>query len=450
MGRIFIASGYPLAQAESAEISALPSSIADVQSMIQLRELTLSELRSRGFEAIAVPADLSLQQAVDWINVHHQPGDVALEIRANGAMSDRVRGTSVWHIAGNDQRRGHAELLLFALLRRVPQMTSRGAKADSFTPLGYLQFCRSVAIPALVMQVGVFSHPQDREVLQGQQRELALGLADGLASWSRAIAALMEMPPDEQYPSISILLNGGVYGDRGLLIHGNAYVPIDLADQLGIDLAQAPWVHRISHHRVVYLKAIDLRNANIAVRWESDQQAISLRSALPICGDRLDQIMGHGSTSDIQLMMFLKSNNEETLTHFADVPKLYREEANIEGVNYDLAFAQMCLETDFLSFSLMPRPKPFNFGGLRTAVSPQEEQGFSSARLGIRAHIQHLKAYASQEPLVQEQVDPRFCWVKRGVAPSVYDLSGRWSTDPYYGEKIVSIVRRLYESAGLL
>lgn len=450
MARIFIASGYQVAQDEAAEISALMSGIADVQLMIQLRDLAVAELRSRGFEATPVPDDLRLQDAIDWINVHSQPGDIALEVRANAAYTDRLRGAGVWFIAGNDQRRGHAELLLFALLRRVPQLSSRGAKPDTVTPLGRLWFCRSVGIPSLVLQVGFLSHPEDRQILRERSREIALGLADGLGSWSRAIAGLMELPAEEDYPSIAIRLNGGLYSDRGLLVHGNAYIPIDLADQLGVELAPVASVHRIAHHNVVYVKALELRSHNVSVRWDNDQQTILLRSALPICTERLDQIMGHGSTSDVQLMMFLKNHNEDALADYADLPKLYREEASLEGVNYDIAFAQMCLETDFLTFSTGIDPQAFNFGGLRTAKSPEDAQGFASMRMGVRAHIQHLKAYGSQEPLVQEVIDPRFYAVKRGVARSVHQLSGRWSVDLRYGEKIISIVRRLYESAGLL
>ncbi|GAB1539052.1 hypothetical protein NUACC21_17170 [Scytonema sp. NUACC21] len=68
----------------------------------------------------------------------------------------------------------------------------------------------------------------------------------------------------------------------------------------------------------------------------------------------------------------------------------------------------------------------------------------------VRAHIQHLKAYASLEPLVQEVVDPRFRFVARGIATFIDQLSGRWSADLEYGNKIMAMLKRLYESAGLL
>jgi hypothetical protein len=70
--------------------------------------------------------------------------------------------------------------------------------------------------------------------------------------------------------------------------------------------------------------------------------------------------------------------------------------------------------------------------------------------LGVRAQIQHLKAYASTEPILQDIVDPRFRFVTRGVAPLIAQLGGRWDADLQYGPRIMAILRRLYETAGLL
>jgi len=42
---------------------------------------------------------------------------------------------------------------------------------------------------------------------------------------------------------------------------------------------------------------------------------------------------------------------------------------------------------------------------------------FDTPKLDIRAQVQHLKAYASTDALVNERTDPRFRYVKRGCAP---------------------------------
>ena len=75
---------------------------------------------------------------------------------------------------------------------------------------------------------------------------------------------------------------------------------------------------------------------------------------------------------------------------------------------------------------------------------------FPDVRTGIRAQIQHLKAYGSTEQLVNEQVDPRFHLVKRGVAPYVEWLGQKenptgagWASGVNYGYSIVSMIRVL-------
>ncbi len=69
---------------------------------------------------------------------------------------------------------------------------------------------------------------------------------------------------------------------------------------------------------------------------------------------------------------------------------------------------------------------------------------------GVRACIQHLKGYATTVPIVNQIVDTRYELIEHGVAPIVYDLSGRWAADSEYGAKIVNLLIRLYNSSGLL
>lgn len=456
MGRIFISAGHGGIEEGSRDPGAVVTGTTEAQEMILLRDQVVPELRSRGFEVLSVPDDLSLTGTIQWINLRDRPGDIALEIHADAATNPSVRGATVYYIANNTERKNHAELMLLALTRRLPQLPNRGAKADTSTGVGRLAFCRDTTLPSLFMEVGYLSNPDDRFLIQNRRREMALGLADGLAAWSRAVSGTGtgDSSPsngsDTTYSTINISINNQTYGERGILINNNAYIPIDLADRLGIDLTSAPNVRRVQYRGVVYFQAIALRDYNISVGWDSSTRTVLIRSILPICPGQFDRIMGHGNTSEVQLMMFLKTNNESALNSFPEIAKLYREEATIEGVNYDIAFCQMCVETNYLRFGSDLQPTQNNFGGLGGVGGEADGATFPSARLGVRAHVQQLKAYASLEPLVQEQVSPRFRFVTRGIAPLVGQLSGRWSADPQYGDKILAVLRRLYESAGLL
>lgn len=445
MGRIFISAGHG-----AGDSGAVAGGTTEAQEMILLRDQILPELRSRGLQVFSVPDDQTLRQTISWINARASKGDIALEIHADAFDNPGTRGASVFYIAANADRKSHAELLLLALLRRVPQITSRGAKPDTATGVGRLGFCRDVNITSMLMEIGFLTNPQDRALIQTRRRDIALGIADGLAAWSRALNGGGTTAPTDSYAPVNININNQTYSEKGILINSNAYIPIDLVDRLGIDLSKATNVRRVQYRGVVYVKAIELRDFHISINWDSASRTLILRSILQICSGQLDKIMGNGTTSEVQLMMFLRANNENALSLFPDLPKLYREEASIEGVNYDIAFSQMCVETAFLRFGGDIRPSQNNFSGLGTVGTGNESASFPSARIGVRAHIQHLKAYASLEPLVQELVDPRFRFVTRGVAVLVEQLSGRWAADLQYGTKILATLRRLYESANFI
>ncbi|NMF82605.1 N-acetylmuramoyl-L-alanine amidase [Nodosilinea sp. P-1105] len=452
MPQIFISAGHGGYEDGVLDPGAVLPETTEAAEMIQVRDLVVAELRSRGLSVLSVPDDLSAAQTIAWINARCRPQDVALEIHAGAHSDTSVRGTTAFYIARNDTRRTHAELVLLALLRRVPELRSRGVKPDTDSPTGSMAFLRNVTCPSLLMELGYLTNPQDLNLIQNRRRDLALGLADGLASWSRAVNSSQapELPPGT-YPEIGIKVNGAAYQETGILVNSNSYVPIDLADVLGVSLETAN-VTRIRYANVVYIKAIDLRNYGISVGWDASTRTVLLRSRLggQVCPGTLDRLIANGATSEVQLLMFLKSVNESAVNQYRDLPKLYREEAAIEGVNHDVAFCQMLVETNALSFGGSLKPSQNNFGGVGSPTGGMEGASFPSARVGVRAQIQHLKAYGGLEPLVQRQVDPRFQFVRRGIAPLVQQLSGRWSNDMEYGSKILAFMRRLYESAGLL
>ncbi|MBF2019637.1 MAG: glucosaminidase domain-containing protein [Hydrococcus sp. C42_A2020_068] len=434
MGRIFLWTGH----AKQPGIFCAQK-VAVTQQMVMLRDGIIAELRSRGAEVFVVPDDLSLSNSIQWINDRSLPTDIALAIENS---SDCLQGTSIFYIANNAERKKHAELLSLLLIRSLPQLNSQGCQPDTVTKMGRLAFCRQANIPSLLIKIGSLSNSNS-----DFDRQITIGLADGLIAWSRDVANFV---PNSSYPNIDIKLNHQTYEERGILVNGNAYIPIDLCDRLGVDFTQFDDVRLVWDRGVVYLKAIELRDRNFSVTWDNLSQTVILRSILSIDRDRIDCIMGQGNTSDVQMMIFLKANNENALDKFSDLPKIYREEGTIEGVNYDIAFCQMCLETDFLRFGESARFSENNFANLGLVDGGEHLATFPNPRLGVRAQIQHLKAYASLEPLVQEVVDPRFYLVRRGVASRVSQLSGRWSADLSYGDRIMAMLRRLYESTNLL
>lgn len=131
--------------------------------------------------------------------------------------------------------------------------------------------------------------------------------------------------------------------------------------------------------------------------------------------------------------------------YLATVVDAYLTESAIEGVNHDVAIAQMCLETDYLRFTGSVHPTQYNFAGMGVYATGVRGLSFPNVRTGVRAHVQHLKAYATTEPLTQALVDPRFYLVQRGSATTTAELTGRWATDPRYDQKLGRIIERLWE-----
>lgn len=182
----------------------------------------------------------------------------------------------------------------------------------------------------------------------------------------------------------------------------------------------------------------------------------------------LMQIMGTSQTTVAQMVRYYNSNasgydtfkakyngkyngvlakgGASTINQFAQI---FYEEATAEGVRAEVAFTQCMKETGFLKYGGDVLPNQYNFAGIG-ATGAVHGASFSNVRIGIRAQIQHLKAYGSISPLTNPCVDPRFNLVKRGSAKYVEWLGIKenpngygWATSKSYGHDIVSMVNSL-------
>ena len=152
---------------------------------------------------------------------------------------------------------------------------------------------------------------------------------------------------------------------------------------------------------------------------------------------RLIPIASRGRAQAHQLVRFFTETNPRIGTNYLTrLARAYIDEAAAEGINSDIAFCQMVHETDYLRFSDEVQPGQNNFCGLGATGKGEPGLSFSSLEIGVRAHIQHLKAYANARPLRKKLVDPRFDRVNRAEAPYVEYLTGTWATDPHYGVKL--------------
>lgn len=142
----------------------------------------------------------------------------------------------------------------------------------------------------------------------------------------------------------------------------------------------------------------------------------------------------------------LAKGGASTINQFAQI--VY-EEAIAEGVKPEVVFTQCMKETAFLKYGGEVNPNQYNFAGIG-ATGSVHGATFENVRMGIRAQVQHLKAYGSLDKLINQCVDPRFNLVSRGSAKYVEWLGKKenptgsgWATSKNYGHDIVNMINVL-------
>lgn len=170
----------------------------------------------------------------------------------------------------------------------------------------------------------------------------------------------------------------------------------------------------------------------------------------------LTPIMGAAVATAAQMeACVLQANAEPNLPSCTvrDLAEMFLEEGKAEGIRGDIAWAQSLKETGYFKYGRIVTPDLNNYAGIGALYEdrPGFAARFDSPRLGARAQIQHLKAYATTEALNGTCVDPRFHLVMRGSAPYVEWLgaadnpNGRGWAFPGdgYGESIVKLLGRI-------
>ncbi|WP_394918415.1 N-acetylmuramoyl-L-alanine amidase [uncultured Robinsoniella sp.] len=163
------------------------------------------------------------------------------------------------------------------------------------------------------------------------------------------------------------------------------------------------------------------------------------------------KITGKAIATAEQMQKYIRSKNPSVAQSVLDMVPQYIQEGKAESIRGDIAFAQSCLETGNFTFkdSAVTLDQN-NFCGMGVTQNGMKGNSFPNTKTGIRAQIQHLKAYACTEPLKKECVDPRFQYVERACAEFVEWLGiqenpkGKgWASGSGYGSKILNILEAI-------
>ncbi|MCC5947080.1 MAG: S-layer homology domain-containing protein [Nitriliruptoraceae bacterium] len=189
---------------------------------------------------------------------------------------------------------------------------------------------------------------------------------------------------------------------------------------------------------------------------------VAVASAAPADASTRTPVMREAQVSAEQMAAWYRHRVSSGYSATVSIDRLtryYIEEGQAEGVSGDVAFVQAILETAWFRYpdTGQVRARFNNFGGMGacdggTCTVAQ----FPTARVGVRAQIQHLRAYSdpavTRSNLANPLVSPRFDLVSpKGRAPNWEDYGGvdpryggvNWASDPQYSVKILRLYRDL-------
>ena len=157
-----------------------------------------------------------------------------------------------------------------------------------------------------------------------------------------------------------------------------------------------------------------------------------------------NMIMGGAVATQEQCVRYLLKHNPNPKLNVSpqELVSYYYEEGSRTGIRPDIAFAQALKETGYFRYGGTVIPAQNNYCGLGTTSATVQGAYFATPRLGVKAHIQHLLAYASVEPPQDNIVDTRYDLVRRSYGSNTLtqwkDLNGRWAVPGVgYGQSIL-------------
>ena len=141
----------------------------------------------------------------------------------------------------------------------------------------------------------------------------------------------------------------------------------------------------------------------------------------------------------------IKLNGTSLNFHISNTNKA----AKAEDVNAYFVLAQQLLETGNLKFeNSSVKPEYYNFAGLGATDSKPNPNKFFSNYEGQLAQVQHLKGYATTDPLKEECKDQRFTLLmnKRGTAVNAAELSNKWASNSSYGKLLAEMYNQFHNT----
>jgi N-acetylmuramoyl-L-alanine amidase len=361
--------------------------------------------------------------------------DFTLSVHAN-AFNTQAYGTEC-HIFGLG---GNAEKFANIIQPMMTQLFyDRKIKVSNF------QMLRNTNMPAALLETAFLDNQGDNAKLADPnvRQQIAVIIAKSVCSYFGATYSEQSQQPTPP-PTLAVMF------------------------RIILDSRQVSAVSSLDYAKNEVIKAVDSGLVTKGVVQRTDGVDVFTYTAKPIIQPTptplppKHPVMGKSEITVEQAETYLHKINPNAPFY----AQIYKEEAEIEGVRWDISFAQALKESNYFRFGGTALLEWNNFSGIGVtgakyiqseATETQFVDGvvqikdvngkdvgvkFASPRLGIKCQIQHLKAYSSIDTLVGSCIDPRFKYIQRGKVLYIEDYgSGVWASDTdNYGKKIWDIV----------
>lgn len=260
---------------------------------------------------------------------------------------------------------------------------------------------------------------------------------------------------------VSIHLNAGggtgsevwIYNSKNAEVASRVTMKIASAlgiENRGVKTSSSLYVLKNTNSPAILIECCFVDSTKDKNAWNVDKCAKAIVEGI-LNASYMTPITGKSVATASQMQEYIKRKNPNVPKKVIDMIPLYISEGNKENIRGDVAFAQSCLETGNFKFehSAVTLDQN-NFCGMGVTSNGMKGNSFSTPQLGIRAQIQHLKAYANKEDLVNKCVDNRFKFVERGCAKYIEWLGIQenpkrkgWAAGSNYGEKILKILNSI-------
>ncbi|HZG71422.1 MAG TPA: N-acetylmuramoyl-L-alanine amidase [Chondromyces sp.] len=303
------------------------------------------------------------------------------------------------------------------------------------------QVLRETKMPALLTENGFIDNEHDAALMKqlSWRQKIAQGYAAGIAKAFRL--------QSKTHPCRSLykIIAGS------FRLKGNADKLVSFLRKKGIEsFADTIIINGETWYRV---QAGSFSSRNNAEKYLEEVKKAGMKDAF-LTTEHADSASVHSSIYSIQGPTSLPSEqmNQFVKGIHPDAIELgiyYLTFGKYYGIRGDIAFAQAMHETDYLRFTGIVRPAQNNFCGLGATGPKHPGASFDTPREGVLAHLQHLYAYTSLNPLPEKYplVDPRFHLVKRGAAATWIDLNGKWAVPGHnYGQSILNLYEKMVRS----